>query len=145
MTKEQAIEILRYNLNVIHQTINGETDSNEVEALDMAIKALEQSNDDCVSRAEMLKYQQYLHGKMSNEENHKLWEFIKDLPPVTPTFPKGATNGDVIKVMFPNVEIYTDVINEIVDVEICEDSSELRCSVDWWNALYKRGNENGSN
>ena len=33
----------------------------------------------------MLDYQQYLHGKMSNEENHKLWEFIKGLPPVTPT------------------------------------------------------------
>ena len=33
----------------------------------------------------MLKYQQYLRGKMPNEENHKLWEFIKDLPPVTPT------------------------------------------------------------
>ena len=39
---------------------------------------------DCISRAEMLKYQEYLHGKMSNEENHKLWEFIKELPPVTP-------------------------------------------------------------
>lgn len=42
---------------------------------------------DCISRAEMLKYQQYLHGKMSNEENHKLWEFIKQLPPVTPQEP----------------------------------------------------------
>ena len=30
----------------------------------------------------MLGYQQYLHGRMLNEENHKLWEFIKDLPPV---------------------------------------------------------------
>lgn len=46
-------------------------------------------SDDCVSRAEMLKYQQYLHGKMSNEENHKLWEFIKDLPSVTPTRKSG--------------------------------------------------------
>ena len=43
---------------------------------------------DCISRAEMLRYQQYLHGKMSNEENHKLWEFIKDLPSVTPQEPK---------------------------------------------------------
>ena len=32
----------KYNSNVIHKTINGETDPNEVEALDMAIKALEQ-------------------------------------------------------------------------------------------------------
>ena len=42
MTKEEAIAILKYNSNVIHKTINGETDPNEVEALDMAIKALEQ-------------------------------------------------------------------------------------------------------
>ncbi len=42
MTIEKAIEILKYNSNVIHKTINGETDPNEVEALDMAIKALEQ-------------------------------------------------------------------------------------------------------
>ena len=43
---------------------------------------------DCISRAEMLKYQQYLHGEMSNEENHKLWEFIKELPSVTPQEPR---------------------------------------------------------
>lgn len=42
MTREEAIAILKYNSNVIHKTINGETDPNEVEALDMAIKALEQ-------------------------------------------------------------------------------------------------------
>lgn len=50
--------------------------------------------------------------------------------------PDNPTNGDMIKAMFPKIEIYTDVINEIVDVEICEDSSELRCSIDWWNTPY---------
>jgi hypothetical protein len=59
--------------------------------------------------------------------------------------PKGATNGDMIRIIFPKIEIYTDVINEIVDVEICENSSELRSSVDWWNAPYKRGDLDGSN
>ena len=39
---------------------------------------------DCISRAEMLRYQEYLHGKMPNEENYNLWKFIKDLPSVTP-------------------------------------------------------------
>jgi hypothetical protein len=43
----------------------------------------EQSCEDAVSRKEMLDYQEYLHGKMSNEENYKLWEFIKALPSVT--------------------------------------------------------------
>ena len=47
-----------------------------------------------------------------------------------------ATNRDIIKAMFPNSEIYTDVVNGIADVEICEDNSELRCSVDWLNAPY---------
>lgn len=42
--------------------------------------------EDCISREAVLEYQQYLHGKMSNEENHKLWEFITDLPSVTPKF-----------------------------------------------------------
>jgi hypothetical protein len=41
MTPEEAIKMLKYNSNVIHKTINGETDINEVEALDMAISALE--------------------------------------------------------------------------------------------------------
>ena len=41
--------------------------------------------EDAISREAMLNYQQYLHGRMSNEENHKLWEFIKNLPSVTHT------------------------------------------------------------
>ena len=56
------------------------------EIFDLAQKALEQEPcEDAISRQAMLDYQQYLHGKMSNEENHKLWEFIKGLPPVIPT------------------------------------------------------------
>lgn len=47
--------------------------------------------EDAISRKAMLNYQQYLHGRMSNEENHKLWEFIKDLLSVTPA-PKKCHN-----------------------------------------------------
>jgi hypothetical protein len=142
MTKEEAIKTLRANVMVACDTsdkVGYGTPLNKAieQALDMAIKALEQqpsddeititmkkgtlkcsghgyvtynkdwfrkhfatevqimtgydgyieqpTSDDCVSRRAMLEYQQYLHGKMSNEENHKFWEFIKDLPPVTPT------------------------------------------------------------
>lgn len=54
--------------------------------LDYLGEQLEQEPcEDAISRNAMLDYQQYLHGKMSNEENHKLWEFIKDLPSVTLT------------------------------------------------------------
>ena len=58
-------------------------DCGEVEEI---IKALKQEScEDAISRKAMLDYQQYLQGKMSNEENHKLWEFIKDLPSVAHT------------------------------------------------------------
>ena len=40
--------------------------------------------EDAVSRKAILEYQQSLHGKMPNKENYKLWEFITDLPSVTP-------------------------------------------------------------
>lgn len=43
---------------------------------------------DAISRAEMLRYQEYLHGKMPNEENYNLWKFIKELPSVTPQEPR---------------------------------------------------------
>ena len=33
-----------------------------------------------ITKEQMIDYQQYLRGKMSNEENHKLWEYIKELP-----------------------------------------------------------------
>ena len=49
MKPEEAIKILKYNSNVIHKTINGETDINEVKALDMAISAL-QAQEETVSR-----------------------------------------------------------------------------------------------
>lgn len=60
---------------------------------------------------------------------------METYPPVNLIeIPKGATNGDIIKAMFP------DLVNsnlDLVDV--------LNKARDWWNAPYKRGNENGSN
>lgn len=40
MTNGEAAKMLQYNLNVIHQTKNGETDPREVLALEMGVKAL---------------------------------------------------------------------------------------------------------
>lgn len=61
----------------------------DYEKLEEIIKALEQEPcEDAISRESMLDYQQYLHGRMSNDENHKLWEFIKGLPSVTPAHKK---------------------------------------------------------
>ena len=61
----------------------------DYEELEKIIKALEQEScEDAISRESMLNYQQYLHGRMSNEENHELWKFIKNLPSVTPASKK---------------------------------------------------------
>ena len=56
MKPEEAIKMLKYNSNVIHKTINGETDINEVEALDMAISALEKQIPKKAVRDERFRY-----------------------------------------------------------------------------------------
>jgi hypothetical protein len=53
--------------------------------------------EDAISRKAMLDYQEHLHGKMSNEENYKMWEFIKALQSIASAPKKGkwiqVTNG----------------------------------------------------
>ena len=68
------------------------------------------------------------------------------MPPVTPTFPKGATNGDVMKIMFPNIEANEIKTNTggFIDVKYLDttdacDSTAFR--KDWWNAPYKAESE----
>ena len=54
----------------------------------------------------------------------------------------GATNGDVIKAMFPNAKI-TDhfelgtPIGNIIYIRLCK-YQEMRVQQEWWNAPYKR-------
>lgn len=56
--------------------------------------------------------------------------------------PEGASNGDIIKAMFPEYE----------ETRMCGDvrygskeyvNLEFVVNEDWWDAPYKRGNENG--
>lgn len=52
--------------------------------------------------------------------------------------PKGATNGDMIKALFPNIYI------EECDYDIftsLDGESETRFTYDWWYALYKGESE----
>lgn len=102
MTREEAIKMLKYNSNVIHRTINGETDLREVEALEMAIKALEQEPcKDCVDRHSVdLLACRYL--KEPTDNHVRFYEDFLDLPSVTPIRPKGhwierELVGDVFK------------------------------------------------
>ena len=55
--------------------------------------------------------------------------------------PEGATNGDIIKAMFPNIEIiYHDDDIELYD----KDSISAEVLYSWWNAPYK-GVQNETN
>ncbi len=49
------------------------------------------------------------------------------------------TNGDVIKAMFPNIEI--EQIEDIIDVYGMS-KCRVTYDTDWWNALYKAESEN---
>ena len=74
MTKEEAIKLAK---EVTGMSLDW--DDAHYEALQMAIKALEQEPcEDAISRKSMLDYLEYLYGEMSEEE------FVKALPSVTP-------------------------------------------------------------
>jgi hypothetical protein len=99
MTREEAVKAIKSHCYFANLVPVGK------EALDMAIEALEQEPcEDAISRKAMLEYQQYLHGKMPNEENYKLWEFIKELPSVTPKQKTGKWN--VLGYDDPSVRMY---------------------------------------
>lgn len=53
--------------------------------------------------------------------------------------PKDATNGDVIKAMFPNASIYEGhgygyVYSDVVRIS---ENYMMTYDIDWWNAKYK--------
>lgn len=57
--------------------------------------------------------------------------------------PKGATNGDMIKAMFPNITtkpFYTDDPILVIDIEISEDCA-IRCEENWLNSPYRKEQE----
>ena len=48
--------------------------------------------------------------------------------------PQNATNGDIIKAMFQNVEVLCDGYESIF---VSIDDRDTSFDVDWWNAPYK--------
>ena len=51
--------------------------------------------------------------------------------------PKGVTNGDVIKTMFPNVECRKDVLGNVFIISSVQ-LGYIAFRECWWNAPYKR-------
>lgn len=55
--------------------------------------------------------------------------------------PNGATNGDVIKALFPDIEIYDSKVMESIYTGIPFGEyigANVDCMRDWWNAPYER-------
>ena len=162
MTEEQAIKILKkdkalceFNPTTGEDEPISEDCRKSAEALDVVIKALEQqSSEDCVSRQAVLQMIEDIEnagGFIGYNTYSEAFDRVDNMPPVTPTFPKNATNGDAIKAMFPNMEVVRQEISSTSNNIIVRDDSFFgainRFHTDWWNAPYteKRGNENGSN
>lgn len=82
MTKEQAVEVLRCNTNLGYGiVIENESIQLIKEAIEMAIKALEQQpSDDCVSRQAVITIIQNHWWNCKDID-----KLVKALPPVTPT------------------------------------------------------------
>jgi len=54
--------------------------------------------------------------------------------------PEGATNGDMIKVIFPNVECGKDELGNVFIISSAQ-LGYIAFRESWWNAPYKKGME----
>ena len=75
-------------------------------------------------------YEELNSGRFPVQDAYRLVAWVKNGTPL----PKGATNGDIIKTLFPNAEINYG-LNGIVGVKFIHMTV---FDLDWWNAPYKR-------
>ena len=71
--------------------------------------------------------------RIPDEMQKKVDEAIQRGTPI----PDNATNGDVIKVLYPNadIEIHNITVYVIFDMR----SNVISFDLDWWNAPYQKG------
>ena len=69
----------------------------------------------------------------------EIWAVIKAAQNGTPI--DNATNGDVIKIMFPNTEVddYDYGKDPVIDVYGIDDAEYITLRKAWWNAPYQKG------
>ena len=70
----------------------------------------------------------------------ELWTVVKAVQNGIP-IPDNATNGDVIKAMFPNTEVddYDYGKDPVIDVYGIDDTEYITLRKTWWNAPYQKG------
>lgn len=77
----------------------------------------------------------------------KLNEVIKQAIRNGVVLPDNATNGDMIKAMFPSIEVQREISSTSDNIVMRDDSffgAINRFHTDWWKAPYKEGNDNGN-
>ena len=158
MTKEQAIEEIK-SWTPILLSMGSKCTENTVKAQEMAIQSLEErkqgewivKEDNLCNSCTNIGYEfqsgivrtkcafyMPLHMEPDNCGNYVVMSSI----------PKGTTNGDMIKALFPNLEY---AIEEELENATMFVFTQSECAfytsfdLNWWNAPYKRGNENGIN
>lgn len=65
-------------------------------------------------------------------DNESIIPTVKAIP-----IPKGATNGDMIKAMFPNATIIINELGIMIHVKYNNHTCWVNYELDWWNAPYK--------
>jgi hypothetical protein len=80
------------------------------------------------------------YGKLATLVDNIVEDMVKETPTAI-RIPKGATNGDVIKAMFPNCEQKENIHNGYFEMYFDGDfgnPSYMRVREYWWNAPYKK-------
>lgn len=108
-----------------------------------------QPSEDCISRQVVIDhicedkecYKEECKGRTLKRCPDLQWVF--DLPSVTPQLPKDATNGDMIKSMFPDSHIVfgKEYGYHYVYVRADCEGSSWKIREEWWNAPYKADKE----
>ena len=152
MTREEAINIMKVIVHMLEEKYD--TDRVE-EAVDMAIKALEQEPcEDAISR-QAVKDMLDARGVKAVMTFEHFKELLDKLPSATPTHKKwipvseGATNKDMFKAVF-GYEPATDAV-VCNKADWCGDSEPCNYCISnpdnigreeqWWNAPYKAESE----
>ena len=84
---------------------------------------------------------QYLH-KVGTQFDNAIYEMEKDRFCVNAiSIPENATNGDMIRAMFPNAKIYASQSLKSVNVVTEYGLDAQVFDLSWWNAPYKSESE----
>jgi hypothetical protein len=75
----------------------------------------------------------------TTDKDWEVIDFLKTVPTANVVeISEGATNGDMIKAMFPNAIIEINELGSMVHVKYNNHTCWVNYELDWWNAPYKR-------